>query len=1022
MATRLQKIALAVSLLASFFLGVPYAQAAIAVPFSASSTDAGRFSPNAINGNFPRLLIGATTSTATAIPGLTLYGQNSANCNGSDTLVLGGNPSGDTDFWFCRNSNNDGIDNDVLQIGTTTVPGSNPFLTFTRAGFAGFGTTTPNHQISIFGTGTNTSLTTTADSELNIINGNSATNNNSADFAFDTNDTGNVLVTGAKIAGQFTSHSLGAVSGDLVFLTRNAGTLAEKMRLNSAGILTVTNLGSGTVNANAGSLYSTATSTPTAGTGISYSGTFGSLIGGTSGSITNTGLISATCSGGTTCSGTNPLAISSFSYPFPSNATTTNLTMSNGLTIGEANALTFGGTNTGILGTNAGGLRFEVGGGIKFRVDNNVEVGFDSTGSSKFNVSGNTSLGSGYVSTAAPTDGLIVQGLAGFGTTSPTQQLSIQGNELLSGNLSLANLTATGTATLGNLTLSGITGSTQCLNVNTSGVVSGTGSVCGSGGTGTNFFTNVSANTFLNTGTNLQAPTINATSTTATSTFAGDVWIGSNSVLPNPDLRIGTSSVPLYGRVAGDVIDAEYDANEVASINVANANIGSCAASTYFADGNNPTLGGYYGTFSFLNDGWTNGAGAGCGIGVSNLDKPEAVAIASPTGEMDFDIASTSQNGAADFNWNVNNVTQMKLTNSGRLGIATVTPAAEFSLAAKTNNTSNPLILVSSTTAAGTSADMFFKIDSVGRVNLGTNQANGQVVTFANGNVFISNTGNALTWSGAAGNQLTMTSASAGAIPFTIIGVGGTQTGNLAQFQKVNGSNLDVINANGLLGIGTTSPFAKLSIQANPNDPAVSTTLFAIGSSTASATTTLFSVNNTGSVFAPALATNGTADAVGRITATGQLVDCGGATCTISNSRAKHDIQTLNASDIVSQFMELRPVHYVLNGSNIPQYGLIAQEVQKLFPDAVDYATTDVSITLADGSQGIIKKGDPKTVDYQASITSLNTLMIQHEQDEIDALGGFKKSMTDDWQWYAIGFLAFWNLLITGFLILKRKK
>lgn len=713
---------------------------------------------------------------------------------------------------------------------------------------------------------------------------------------------------------------------------------------------------------------------------------------------------------------------SSFGYPFPSNATTTNLTMSNGLTIGEANALTFGGTNTGILGTNAGGLRFEVGGGIKFRVDNNVEVGFDSTGSSKFNVSGNTSLGSGYVSTAAPTDGLIVQGLAGFGTTSPTQQLSIQGNELLSGNLSLANLTATGTATLGNLTLSGITGSTQCLNVNTSGVVSGTGSVCGSGGTGTNFFTNVSANTFLNTGTNLQAPTINATSTTATSTFAGDVWIGSNSVLPNPDLRIGTSSVPLYGRVAGDVIDAEYDANEVASINVANANIGSCAASTYFADGNNPTLGGYYGTFSFLNDGWTNGAGAGCGIGVSNLDKPEAVAIASPTGEMDFDIASTSQNGAADFNWNVNNVTQMKLTNSGRLGIATVTPAAEFSLAAKTNNTSNPLILVSSTTAAGTSADMFFKIDSVGRVNLGTNQANGQVVTFANGNVFISNTGNALTWSGAAGNQLTMTSASAGAIPFTIIGVGGTQTGNLAQFQKVSGSNLDVITNNGLLGIGTTSPFAKLSIQANPNDPAVSTTLFAIGSSTASATTTLFSVNNTGSVFAPALATNGTADAVGRITATGQLVDCGGATCTISNSRAKHDIQTLNASDIVSQFMELRPVHYVLNGSNIPQYGLIAQEVQKLFPDAVDYATTDVSITLADGSQGIIKKGDPKTVDYQASITSLNTLMIQHEQDEIDALGGFKKSMTDDWQWYAIGFLAFWNLLITGFLILKRKK
>jgi hypothetical protein len=38
------------------------------------------------------------------------------------------------------------------------------------------------------------------------------------------------------------------------------------------------------------------------------------------------------------------------------------------------------------------------------------------------------------------------------------------------------------TQTLSGLTLSGITGSTQCLTVNTSGVVSGTGSACGSGG------------------------------------------------------------------------------------------------------------------------------------------------------------------------------------------------------------------------------------------------------------------------------------------------------------------------------------------------------------------------------------------------------------------------------------------------------------------------------------------------------------------------------------------------------------
>lgn len=47
-------------------------------------------------------------------------------------------------------------------------------------------------------------------------------------------------------------------------------------------------------------------------------------------------------------------------------------------------------------------------------------------------------------------------------------------------------------------------------------------------------------------------------------------------------------------------------------------------------------------------------------------------------------------------------------------------------------------------------------------------------------------------------------------------------------------------------GIGSTSPFATLSVHANPTDAAIKTVLFAIGSSTAIATSTLFSVFNTG--------------------------------------------------------------------------------------------------------------------------------------------------------------------------------
>jgi hypothetical protein len=48
------------------------------------------------------------------------------------------------------------------------------------------------------------------------------------------------------------------------------------------------------------------------------------------------------------------------------------------------------------------------------------------------------------------------------------------------------------------------------------------------------------------------------------------------------------------------------------------------------------------------------------------------------------------------------------------------------------------------------------------------------------------------------------------------------------------------------LGVSTTSPFAKFSIHANNGDTAQ--TLFAIGSSTLTATTTLFSIDNQGNL------------------------------------------------------------------------------------------------------------------------------------------------------------------------------
>ena len=82
----------------------------------------------------------------------------------------------------------------------------------------------------------------------------------------------------------------------------------------------------------------------------------------------------------------------------------------------------------------------------------------------------------------------------------------------------------------------------------------------------------------------------------------------------------------------------------------------------------------------------------------------------------------------------------------------------------------------------------------------------------------------------------TVGSGSAGQFPF-YNAAGTTLTATSSLFLRQNGN----------IGIGTTSPYARLSIHANnKNVETLKLTLFAIASSTASATTTLFSVNNQG--------------------------------------------------------------------------------------------------------------------------------------------------------------------------------
>lgn len=263
---------------------------------------------------------------------------------------------------------------------------------------------------------------------------------------------GGVLsATGSSFAYPFPSNATSTL------LTFNSG-------LTAANPVTFSSLTAGTLNVTAsGLVYNTATTSVAAGTGVSFTGTAGALIGGTNLTINNNGVVSLTNGTGISCSN---VAGGSGSCSFANQSANTvlvNQSGSNGVPTGLATS-TFGTTLYGV-GTN-GKVLAEVSGVPTWTATTTFSSGLAYSGGNVTNTgvlstAGGTGLNCGAGTGAITCSLLIPVTIPNGGTGTTTDPIS----QLLYGGTNSYQSVATGTISNG----TGIT-------------ISGTGAVVGAGG------------------------------------------------------------------------------------------------------------------------------------------------------------------------------------------------------------------------------------------------------------------------------------------------------------------------------------------------------------------------------------------------------------------------------------------------------------------------------------------------------------------------------------------------------------
>jgi len=219
--------------------------------------------------------------------------------------------------------------------------------------------------------------------------------------------------------------------------------------------------------------------------------------------------------------------------------------------------------------------------------------------------------------------------------------------------------------------------------------------------------------------------------------------------------------------------------------------------------------------------------------------------------------------------------------------------------------------------------------------------------------------------------------------------------GNFIYGTGLSGTGATLSNA--LIGFGSTTPWARLSIAGAAGSTAP---LFAISSTTSGfATSSVFYINSNGLVGIATsspwrtLSITGTA-AINGLTefaagdsavcqrAGGEItVDAGVSSCIVSSMYVKHNILNVPTDDAMTRIMALNPVSFVYNDSGTDDLGLIAERVASVDPRYAQYTTQEKEV---DGHHYNV--GDPTAINWSAITADLikvvqNSLSRQSAQD-----------------------------------------